>query len=368
MSLTEQTTLYAAVILVMLTLLRLISGITGSKSVKRSILITAVYSAIAMAGAWGANILLGFNFFNEIVAGHRYLAKVLSLLWQALWFLLVIYHFALGVLFRLYVRSTRFKDWGVVQNLREIPPLKELRHKRRKKQGDKKGYETNPPRNAQHDKTLEIFRSYLSNDMRFRRPLLISSDSPWSTRIQLIHMILKLAKETEEEFNYVCCTVSPSNIWTMFIRECKDDECLKKLKSRLVFVDAYTETFGFGDEILLDRVGTLRTEERLEIVSCSSAAGVHKGTTDAFKILKQTALNERRTREACTIIYDTLSSLAITETEEEIAEFIIHLAAAEHTYDMQTIFLEPDLKDRKSKSLDAIRATCGAAILVAPEE
>jgi hypothetical protein len=51
MNLTEQITAYVSVILVMLTLLRIINGITGSRSVKDAVLLTGIFSSIALLGA-----------------------------------------------------------------------------------------------------------------------------------------------------------------------------------------------------------------------------------------------------------------------------------------------------------------------------
>jgi hypothetical protein len=250
--------------------------------------------------------------------------------------------------------------------LRVVPIVKYFRDKNRKKKGDRKGYETKSPKNVDDQKTIEILNKYLGDTAFHRRPLLIDNDDPWLTRKIVVSMMVELTTSTNEEFNYVCCTVSPANIWKIIKLACNDDEeCLAKMKQRLVFVDAYTETFGFGDEILTTRIEEMRTEDHISIVSCSSAAGVHKGTTDAFKILKDNAKKDLKGgRGACTVIYDTISALAISETEQEISEFIINLTAAEQTYDMLSLFIEPDLESRESLSILSMRACCGKPIVI----
>lgn len=368
MTLTEQIGVYASFIAVILTLLRIISGITGSKTIKDSILLCAVFSALALFGAGSAKLFSSFPWFSDLISQNYKVANYISLSWQFLWAISIAYLFGLGVLWRLYVRSTRFKDWGTFKNLRELFFVKWYKERQRKKAGDKKGYEVNPPANSHHQETIEIFCRYLDPTMKYRRPVLKSGPSPWHIRDAMVNMMLELAEKTEEEFNYICCTVSPFNILDLIEKTCTDAALKNRLKKRLVFVDAYTETFGFEDEILIDRINSMRTEKMIQVVSCSSSAGVHKGTTDAFKILKKNAQGSQQERGACTIIYDTLSALAITETEAEVSEFIIHLSAAEHTYDMQTIFIEPDIENRKSQSIDTIRTCCGSPVLIEQEK
>ena len=62
------------------------------------------------------------------------------------------------------------------------------------------------------------------------------------------------------------------------------------------------------------------------------------------------------------MIYDSMSVFATSETENELAQFIVHLTAAEVAYDMFTILLEPDMSNRKGIVLDILRACCGAPI------
>ncbi|MBL4898643.1 MAG: hypothetical protein JKX76_03225 [Colwellia sp.] len=368
MTLNDQIGLYASAILVMLTLLRIISGITGSRPVKDAVLLSAVFSTVALLGAGVAKFALEIDGFRLLLADYGGAAKTVSLLWQMIWIVCMFYYVGLGVIFRLYVRSTRFKDWGAFGNLRVIPIAKWYRDRGREKKGDKKGYETTSPSNAFDETTISLLKKHLGNAASYRHPLLITGSSPWAIRRKLIKLIVELIMETDEEFNYVCCTISPANIWRFIEKEYPDSELQNKLKRRLVFVDAYTETFGFGDEILTSRVVSMRAEKLIEIVSCNSAAGVHNGTTEAFKILKKSAIEDKRERGACTVIYDTLTALAIPETEEEIAEFIIHISAAEYTYDMLTLFVEADIENRESISVSAIRSCCGSPITLEVEE
>lgn len=364
MPLNEQIGIYASVILALLALLRIISGITGSRPVKDAVLLSTVTTTYFLFFAALAKFSIGFEFLKDVFAFNEIIVQWITDYLIILWLAFMTYQFGLGVIYRLYTRSIRFKDWGTVKNLKITLAVRLLKWVNRALRGDKKEYETEPLPNANCKTTINIINKHVSKDISSRRPVLITGVDPWELRKKIIIFIAELLEKTDEEFNYVCCTVSPDSIWRLFVEVLGVDSA-NKIKSRLVFVDAYTEAFGFGDEIVEERLRKMNVNGRVQIVKCSSAAGVHTATSTAFKLLKVNATQNRRTRGACTMIYDTLSVLAITETENEISEFIIHLSAAEHTYDMLTIFLEPDLPARSSESLDSMKACCGNPIQLA---
>ncbi len=343
-------------------MLRLIAGLTGAKAVKINLLRTAVWSAVALAGVLAAKFVFQ-PATGELI--HRYadVAKLLSIAWFAAWLLIVGYVFGFGVLLRLNVRSERFKDYGTWRNLRAIPPATWWRSYRRRRKKDERDYEkTSPKRDTSVD---QMFQQHFSSAGRLP-PLIISGWDPATIRKKVIEYCLDLIDKTSEELNYVCCNVSPFEIWELFQKAVpqKDNLALERLKSRIVFVDAYTPVFGFADEIVLERVRELSVREHVEIVAAESAAGIHSGTAQAFKYLKAAAEKEKRNRGPCTIIYDSLSVLRVAETEQEVAEFIVHLVAAEREYDMHTIFLETSSEDRSSVIMSAMQAACGKPIEV----
>jgi|GEM_PF-1994432 len=347
MPLTLQISIYMASIAAMLTFMKMISGLTGSQMVRVGILSTATISAVFVFVAGLVKVVLSFKFIQGLIFPYLDCAKVISTLFFLLWMALVLYFFGLGVIVRLYVRSLRFKDWGTIKNLRALPPVSWIRQRKRAKSGDLRDYETYPVAAS-----------------GARKPKILTAADPWELRKEIIHYISEITQSTAEEINYVCCNVSPANIWQCIKAEL-NDQLVQSLKQRLVFVDAYTTTFGFEDEILSERVRQMRNHEKVDVVDCYSSAGVHSGTAAAFKILKKKAEAEQRTRRPCTVIYDSLSVLAISETDNEVSEFVIHLTAAELTYDMQTIFLEADVENRKSPVLDVMRACCGSPTTVA---
>lgn len=368
MQLNEQIATYAAFVAAMLTLLPVISGITGSQKIRKSILLTAVVSTVALFGAGVAKLITGVPYLYQYVVDSPERAQYLKIGWFGLWLLVVAWQFGMGVIIRLYVRSTRFKDWGTFVNLKAVWPFSYLRKTRFWKKKDKKKYETD---RVEEDEEIpeKLREKYFSERAKKRRALLLSGNDPWKIREVVVRYLGDLIMRTNEEVNYVCCTVSPHNVWQM-LQEKFDQEQLSRFKKRMVFVDAYTETFGFEDEVLIERRRIMQEDEVIEVVSCDSAASVHSGTAKAFKILRKAAKTERRTRRPCTVVYDSLSVLSIPETETEVAEFIVHLTAAEHAYDMSTIFLEPDVENRDTqmaKSIKALRACCGTPIVVGGE-
>ena len=142
------------------------------------------------------------------------------------------------------------------------------------------------------------------------------------------------------------------------------DDRLDEVKSRFVIIDAYTSSFGFRDEVLGERIRYLDVDEKVHVVTkATSAASIHSCTAKAFHILKDEAAEDRRgKRRPCVMIYDSLSVLGTSETENELAQFVVHLTAAEMAYDMFTILLEPDISNRNGIVLDVLRACCGTPI------
>ena len=364
MSLITQLTIYAATIASMLTFMRLISGISGSQMVRMSILKTAFISTVFIVIVGFVKILMNFALFNDIVKQNIDLTKDISTGFFLIWAVLSTYYFGLGVIVRLYARTFRFKDWGTVKNLRAVPFIKMVRNIFRFWGDDKRDYETNPAKNINNKTTETVWSKFVGDKRSKNQPTIITSDDPWKLRKKIILYCVDLIRETNEDINYVCCNVSPDNIWNIIKNNINDENLLNKLKKRLVFVDAYTTTFGFEDEILKERTRILTKTEHVSIVSCDSSAGIHSGTAKAFKILKQNTTSEKGTRRPCTVIYDSLSIMSIPETEDEVSEFIIHLTAAELTYDMHTIFIEADFENRENETLDAMKACCGSAITV----
>ena len=359
MNFENQIAIYVSFIAAMLALLRVIEGISGSQTIRKTILRCATISIFFLVVISIIPIVSNFGFHH--LKNNLYLKTAENFLFSV-WFILIAYQFGLGVVLRLYIRSLRFKDWGTVQNLRVIPPFNWIKNYLRSLKGGRENYEISPVDRKQTEKSNEIIGRIINRMVKNRKTILLTGKDPWCLRKKVVELIISLCKDTNEEINYICCSISPTNLWNIIEDQIQDKEFEAKIKRRLVFVDAYTETFGFGDEILTARIRDMKVDKNIEIVNCNSSAGIHSGTAKAFKILKEFAKEDNRDRRPCTVIYDSLSVLSIPETDTEVAEFIIHLSAAELTYDMRTIFLESDMCSRESASLDALRVCCGSPI------
>ena len=356
MNSTMQITIYATSLGAILALMRVLAGLTESRAIKNSLLLTSVYSGVALMGSLLAKGLMTFPTITSLYAAQPIPFNSIATAWFFLWFFAVLYCFGMGVLLRLYVRAVRFKDWGTFGNTRAIPPRTWYRQYIRQKERDRKDYETHSIEHG--DLALKVFESYIGDSVKMKSSYIITGNDPWPIRNRLASMCYDLIAASEGEINYVTCTVSPYELWKVF-QEMLNEDRLALLKKRLVFVDAYTSTFGFSDEILNEHLREMQVHDHVKIVSCDSTASIHSGTSKAFKLLKEEAIKDKSHRRPCTMIYDTLSALCLSETEDEVSEFVIHLTAAEHAYGMMTFFFEPEARERSSKVLDTMRSCCG---------
>ena len=341
---------YGTVTTIMLALSRVIPALFGSFVIRRSLVVTSAVSFVALA------VSLVMATLDLDRRGEVFLLLT--------WLALFAYHFGLGVLLRLHVRATRFKDYGTFRNLRAMPPVPWFRALWRRRKGDRETYETSPLPSTVSEKRAKYLSGKLGRDGAERPILLLTGSDPARLRRFALRIATELmAEDFDHDANYVCCTTSPEDIWSMF-RSCVADGGIDELKDRFVIIDAYTKTFGFRDEVLSERVRQLHVDEKVHIVSnANSAASIHSSTARAFHILKDTARERRRSgRRPCVMIYDTLSVLATSETENELAQFVVHLTAAEMAYDMFTIIVEPDIANRTGVVLDVLRACCGTPI------
>ena len=341
---------YGTVTTIMLALSRVIPPLFGSILVRRSLVTTSAASFVALAASL---IVSAFQLHHSI-----------EFIVFAGWILLFLYYFGFGVLLRLYVRSSRFKDYGTLRNLRAMPPFPALRSRWRRRTGDRETYETSPLPPAVSTSRREYLHNLLGNDVSERPILLLTGSNPAKLRKCALRIATDLMQgDFDHDANFVCCTTSPEDIWSMF-KDGAPTATLDSLKDRFVIIDAYTKTFGFRDEVLSERVRHLNVDQKVHVVTdATSAASIHSSTARAFHILKNAATESRRDhRRPCVMIYDSMSVLATSETEIELAQFIVHLTAAELAYDMFTILLEPDISNRSGIVLDALRACCGTPI------
>ena len=361
MSLSSQIAVYATFLAATLTLMRVMSGVSGSRPVRRWLFFTAIACAAAIFVAALATALMNFEFMKQLYLEKTIWFTSLSTLWFIFWLFTVLYSFGLGVLVRIYVRNLRFQDRGTIKNITVTSLARFFRKMKRRKEGDDKEYEVNAPK--RDEKSFEILGEYLIGREKLIAPHLITGNDPWFARTRIVEMCVKLIKDTDEEVNYVCIVSSPLEIWCLFekvAKELKVDIVL--IRQRVVFIDAFSDLFGFKDDIVENSLKRIKKNHFIDIVTCDSAAGIHTGASKAFKILKKNAKQEKRERRPCTVVYDSLTALSIPETESEVSEFVIHLCAAETAYEMVSIIFESDLEKRSSDIIDTMFLCCGRYI------
>jgi len=142
----------------------------------------------------------------------------------------------------------------------------------------------------------------------------------------------------DETANYVCVDKHPITVW----------ECVKKLypeitqkNKDIIFIDGYTQNYGFDDEILKDKLDDIKNEG-VEIVAGKTISGIHTATGTAFKKIKKFEKEERQKnkRRPNRMVYDSISTLQDASSPEEIRIFFNHMIPAEKCYQMITFIVE----------------------------
>ena len=341
---------YATATTITFAFARTVPGIFGSFVIRRSLIFASAISFFALV--------------PSLLTANQILPNYLDVVIFWLWFPVFLHTFGFGVLLRLYVRSTHFKDYGTYKNMRAVPPVRIVRSQfRRVFLGDRETYETAPLPPTLQAERKELLEPIIGRQSH-RSLLLLTGKEPDLVRQLAVKVSATLLlAESSHDVNYVCCTISPDDVWTMFKAHIPESR-INESKSRLVIIDAYTNTYGFRDEVLHERVRRLSVDQNVNIVSnANSSASIHSATAKAFHILKDAAGASRAGgRRPCIMIYDCLSAFAMTETESELAQFVVHLTAAEQAYDMYTVFVEPEMEVRQGLVLESMRTCCGAPL------
>lgn len=141
-----------------------------------------------------------------------------------------------------------------------------------------------------------------------------------------------------ETINYVSADCHPYEIW----KSLKDKyEITAAMRNSLVFIDAFTPSFGFTDEIY-DEYSESLSKEGVKFVRAKTFAGLHSKVAVAFNLIKQ---NEKKAglgnRRPMTMIYSHTSSLCDFESIEQYRIFWRHVISSERIYGM-TLFIVED--------------------------
>ena len=142
-----------------------------------------------------------------------------------------------------------------------------------------------------------------------------------------------------ETANYVSADRHPIEVWDLLKQRLGSGF---SKHSDLVFIDAYTPSFGFTDDIHRDSTRRLDADG----VSCVSArtfAGLHTATARAFNLIKRREQQrDRKSRRPMMMVYAYTSALCDFEGIEQFRIFWRHVIPAERRYGIMTFILEDD--------------------------
>lgn len=161
--------------------------------------------------------------------------------------------------------------------------------------------------------------------------ILVTTDNLADTRAKAIAFALERLR-AGDTVNYVTFTTSPQHILASIS---SPDQALFK---HFVFVDAYSRTFGFHDDIVRENE-ILTKEIGVHAYYAKSCAGIHSALKRAFNYIKEHGAKSM-TRRPCLVVYDSLSAFALVDGEEQVNLFLHHMIPSERAYQMVTVLLE----------------------------
>jgi hypothetical protein len=143
-----------------------------------------------------------------------------------------------------------------------------------------------------------------------------------------------------ETVNYVCCDRHPNEIWQILRSSFTAD--LPRLRKSLVFVDGYSQSFAFTDDIQKENDQKLKADGG-RFVKARSFAGLHTAVNKAFNITKDDTLRGGvRKRGPLLMVYAHTSALCDFESVEQFRVFWRHVIPSERSYGMATFIIEDE--------------------------
>lgn len=235
-----------------------------------------------------------------------------------------------------------------------------------------KRYETGPPE-ARADVRFGVYGALLTPEecARLGRggAVLLTGASTHQVLVDVMALIGERVR-LDETVNYVCCDRHPNEIWEMLRPAFGTD--LARLRKSLVFVDGYSQSFAFTDDIQKENDQKLRIDGT-RIVKARSFAGLHTAVNKAFNIIKDdTTRGGVRKRGPLLMVYAHTSALCDFESVEQFRVFWRHVIPSERSYGMVTFIIEDEhagdeilgpLKQRVDFVITYHRATDGTVTL-----
>ena len=156
-----------------------------------------------------------------------------------------------------------------------------------------------------------------------------------------------------ETVNYVCVNKHPIEVWKKLTGSKQFPGMEEKIKANFILIDAYTQNFGFDDEVNEESLKKLE-RQGVHVVQGKTIPGIHSATAKAFNLTKrQEREKESQIRRPNRMVYDSISTLSFLYGIEAIQVFLSHMIPAEKNYGMWTFVIE--LSDANPKICTTLR-------------
>jgi hypothetical protein len=143
--------------------------------------------------------------------------------------------------------------------------------------------------------------------------------------------------EADETVNVVMCDRHPIALWDLL-----KPQVMQHRRSDIVFIDVYSPTFGFTDDIHVHNHREME-KDGARVVLAKTFAGVHSAMARAFNIIKQAQGRQvSKRRRPCTVIYVSPTALCDVESVEQFKVFWRHVIPSERDYKMLSVIFEHD--------------------------
>jgi hypothetical protein len=245
-------------------------------------------------------------------------------------------YFLVRVVVLSYLRIEKFKERPFFRSLKHLPLARYVA--RKLSLAGEKRHETTVQERAPTEK-YSLLRTMAGESFALQHDRGVSFLLGYSAVSTWLAYMARLAMEhlaNGETVTLITCRHHPSHVLRYLKNGCSAEQ-QEKLRTHVVLVDAFTQSFGGDDEVFAKFLQAER-DDGYTIFPAATLPGVHSGAAKAFKHFKSKL---GRKRIPSTIVYDGLLVYRHCEAEDQLTRFLIHMIEAERTYSMLTLLGEP---------------------------
>lgn len=163
--------------------------------------------------------------------------------------------------------------------------------------------------------------------------LLLSAHNMPALRCQVFTFIAERLN-AGDVLNYISTVLPPYAVLSQ-LRSCMGSQIPE---ARFVLVDMFSQPFGFSEDVITESSVKVQ-ESGVHVIRARNCAGLHRALKRAFNYVKQQQ-GKRKERGPSVVVYDSISTLALVDSEEQVRIFLHHMIPAECSYKMTTLLLE----------------------------